>query len=89
MTLLLVVLPVCALGLTLFRVSPTYLFCGSMGAAAVVAGVNLYEVVLCGGVKLVVVFLSFWFTPREPVGNRLTWGCTLTTIARTWCSLCC
>lgn len=71
MTLLLVVLPVCALGLTLFRVSPTYLFCGSMGAAATVAGINLYEVVLCGGVKQVVVFPQFLVYPTgtgwEPV----------------------
>lgn len=70
MTLLLV-LPVVALALSFARVDPRYLFVGSMGVTTLVAVANLYEVVLCGGVKQVTLVSQFLVYPTglgwEPV----------------------
>ena len=53
MTLLFIVSPLVALFLGFWRVQPAYLYCGNMFFLAVLGGVNLFEVVLCGGVKQV------------------------------------
>jgi len=52
-TLLFVVSPVVALFLAFWRIQPGYLYCGNMFFLAVLGGVNLFEVALCGGVKKV------------------------------------
>ena len=52
MTLLFVVAPLVVLFLAFWRVQPGYLYCGNMFFLAVLGGVNLFEVALCGGVKM-------------------------------------
>ena len=59
MTLLFVALPVFSLIWGLFQRYPAYLLCGNMGVLSVVAGLNLYEVVLCGAVKKLVLLDRF------------------------------
>jgi len=71
---LLVFLPVLALGLSFARVEPRYLFGGSMGVAVGVAGLNLYEVVLCGGVKQVTLASQFLVYPTGLGWESVTLG---------------
>ena len=59
MTLAFVVLPVFSIGWALFLRYPAYLLCANMGVLTVLAGINLYEVVLCGAVKQVTLITSF------------------------------
>ena len=66
MTLLFVALPVVSLGWALFVRYPAYLLCGNMGVLCVVAGVNLYEVAVCGAVKRVTLLENFLPTAATP-----------------------
>lgn len=48
-----------------FRVSPAYMYCANMGVLTVVAGLNFYEVVLCGAVKKVILMDNFLTFPTQ------------------------
>ena len=69
MTLLFVALPTVSIVWALFVRYPAYLLCGNMGVLSVLAGVNLYEVAVCGAVKRTTLFENFLPTASPTPGG--------------------